>query len=408
MDRFWGCNLNRYKDVIDKSSHMRELSFMLYFDHAASSPLCPEALKTLQISMEKDFYNPSAAHKWGRDLNKKTQEIRDKFKLALKASKDSRFIFTSSASESNNALVKGLGLSSGDSLYVSFGDHASLVKPAFALKDQVKSVLELPLDEVGVPSCSLLPENINKDIKLVLVSTVNSQSGGLLDIKKFASELKEKAPWVHLHLDAVQSFGKFEIDLSSGHIDSMTVSAHKMGGPKGVGALWLKKGLTLNPLLHGGNQEVDFRSSTIAYPLIASFYAAFEVAQKNLQRDYEKVSSLRNILVNSLKEISEDLEFPFNPEDCSPYIISMMWKGISSDIVLRTLEQKEVAIASTSACSSKIKGENPTMKALGLPTSVHKFVLRISLGKMSTEKEVDAFISIFKEVYSELQMFVKR
>ncbi|MBK24959.1 MAG: hypothetical protein CME70_13250 [Halobacteriovorax sp.] len=408
MDRFWACNLNRYKDVIDKSSHMGELSFMLYFDHAASSPLCPEALKTLQSTMERDFYNPSAAHKWGKELNKKTGEIRDNFKAALKAPKDSRFVFTSSASESNNSLIKGLGLSKEDSLYVSFGDHASLVKPAFALSEEIKNVLELPLDDVGVPCCSLLPSALDKNLKLVLVSTVNSQSGGLLDVQKFAAELKEKAPWVHLHLDAVQSFGKYEIDLSSGLIDSMTVSAHKMGGPKGVGALWLKKGLGLNPLLHGGNQETDYRSSTIAYPLIASFYSAFEVAQKNYQNDFERVLSLRDKLVSSLKEISSDLEFPFDPNRCSPYIISMMWKGISSDIVLRTLEQKEVAIASTSACSSKIKGENPTMKALGLPTSVHKFVLRISLGKMSTEEEVDAFISIFKEVYSELQMFVKR
>jgi len=407
MDRFWACNLNRYKDVIDKSSHMGELSFMLYFDHAASSPLCPEALETLQKAMKEEFANPSAAHKWGKELKAKTDAVREDFLKRLKAPKGGRFIFTGSASESNNTVIKGLHLQPREKIYVSFGDHASLVKPAEYVAGCGIEVLELPLNSVGVPDISAI-DNLDSDIKLLIVSTVNSQSGGFLEIEKFATELKNKFPEVHLHVDAVQSFGKFPLDLSHGHIDSLTVSAHKMGGPKGAAGLYLGPKVKLYPLIYGGNQEPEVRSSTIAWPMIASFHKAYEIADNGKEDSLKRVGKLRARLVEGLKNISTDLEFPFDLDCCSPYIISMMWKGISSDIVLRTLEQKEVAIASTSACSSKIKGENPTMKALGLPTSVHKFVLRISLGKMSTEEEVDAFISIFKEVYSELQMFVKR
>lgn len=381
---------------------------MLYFDHAASSPLCPEALEILQKTMKEDFANPSAAHKWGIELSKKTETIREDFLKKLKAQKGSRLIFTGSASESNNTVIKGLGLKAGDAIYVSLGDHASLVKPVLSLKEMGVEVRELPLNEVGVPCIELLPESFDEQTKLILVSTVNSQSGGYLQVEDFAKALKNKAPHVHLHVDAVQSFGKFPLELNTKDIDSLAISAHKMGGPKGVAGLWLNKNISLTPLLHGGNQEVDARSSTIAYPMIASFHKAYEVAEENREEYLEKMAVLRAQLISGLNEIAPELEFPFDLAKCSPYIISVLWRGISSDIVLRHLEQKDVAIASTSACSSKIKGDNPTMKALGLSSSLHKFVLRISIGKSTTEEEILSFLSLFKEVHAELQMFIKR
>jgi cysteine desulfurase len=381
---------------------------MLYFDHAASSPLCPEALAVLHKTMEEDFANPSAAHKWGKELNQKTQRIREDILRRLGACKDSRLIFTGSASESNNSLIKGLGLKSGDKLLVSLGDHASLVNPSLSLKEQEVEVCELPLNAVGVPMVPLIDDELMRGVKLVLISSVNSQSGGLLKVESFAKELKIRFPEVHLHVDAVQSFAKFPLDLGNGHIDSVSLSAHKMGGPKGVAALWVKKSLSLDPLLHGGNQESDFRSSTIAYPLIASFHKAIEVAYEEIEENLIKAKELREQLVRGIAEIEPAIEFPFSFDECSPYITSILWNGISSDIVLRALEQKDVAVASTSACSSKIKGENPTMKALGLPTSKHKFVLRLSLGKQTNEKEVNEFLKIFKEVHANLKMFVSR
>ncbi len=381
---------------------------MLYFDHAASTPLCPEALETLQITMKEDYANPSAAHKWGRELNQKTQKIREEIKASLKASKDSRLIFTGSASESNNSLIKGLGLASGDRLLVSLGDHASLVNPSLSLKESGVEIGELPLNSVGVPEVGLIKDEMMVGVKLVLISSVNSQSGGLLCVQSFAKEFKERFSKAHLHVDAVQSFAKFPLDLSSGEIDSVSLSAHKMGGPKGVAALWVNKALSLIPLLHGGNQESDFRSSTIAYPLIASFRSAVEVAFKDRSQNLEKVLKLRDQLVVGIKGIDSSIEFPFAMDKCSPYITSLLWNGISSDIVLRALEERDIAVASTSACSSKIKGENPTMKALGLPVSKHKFVLRLSLGKTTSALEIEKFLSVFKEVHSELKMFVKR
>lgn len=381
---------------------------MLYFDHAASSPLCPEALETLQKTMREDFANPSAAHKWGKELNQKTQRIREGILETLKASKDSRLVFTGSASESNNSLIKGLGLKDGDRLLVSLGDHASLVNPSLSLKEQGIEISELPLNSVGVPEVSLISDELMEKVKLVLISSVNSQSGGLLCVETFAKEFKSRFPKVHLHVDAVQSYGKFPLDLSQGNIDSASLSAHKMGGPKGVAALFVKKTLSLEPLLHGGNQEADFRSSTIAYPLIASFYRAIEIAFSSLDENLEKARVLRALLVTGISKIDSKIEFPFDLDQCSPYITSLLWNGISSDIVLRALEEKDIAVASTSACSSKIKGENPTMKALGLPVSKHKFVLRISIGKATSEEEVKEFLDIFKEVHSELKMFVSR
>lgn len=381
---------------------------MLYFDHAASTPLCSEALETLQKSMKEDFANPSAAHKWGKELSQKTESIREDFLKKLKAPKESRFVFTGSASESNNTVIKGLGLLPGDIVFVSLGDHASLVKPALALEEQGVIIKELPLNEVGAPCLDLFPAELDAKTKLILVSSVNSQSGGILNVEEFSAGLKKRIPQVHLHVDAVQSFGKLPLALDSKNIDSIAVSAHKMGGPKGVAGLWLNKGVSLKPLLHGGNQETDIRSSTIAFPMIASFHRAYEVAEKNRVEALDNARALRGRIINGLNEIAPELELPFELSKCSPYIISILWKGISSDIVLRHLEQKGVAIASTSACSSKIKGNNPTMKALGLPADVHKFVLRVSIGKSTTEEEVLSFLTLFKEVYGELKMFVKR
>lgn len=381
---------------------------MLYFDHAASSPLCSEALEVLNKSMLEDFVNPSAAHKWGKDLKEKTDQIRNDFLKRLKAPKGSRFIFTGSASESNNTVIKGMNLKEGDAVYVSLGDHASMVKPVLHLKDKGIKILELPLNEVGVPDVSLLPEELDKDAKLMLISSVNSQSGGFMDIENFACALKKKSPHIHLHVDAVQALGKFPISLENGCVDSLAVAAQKMGGPKGVAGLYLGKDVAVVPLIHGGNQEPEVRSSTIAFPMIAAFHKAFEVAEDQRDEVFERVKNLRAKLVQGINKIDEKIEFPFDLEHCSPYIISLLWKGISSDIVLRHLEQKDVAIASTSACSSKIKGDNPTMAALGLPNNVHKFVLRVSIGKSTTDAEVDGFLEKFSEVHSELQMFIKR
>lgn len=381
---------------------------MLYFDHAASTPLCSEALEILQKSMTEDFVNPSAAHKWGRELSKKTDVFREDFLSSLKAKKDSRFIFTGSASESNNTIIKGLNLVAGDIIYLSLGDHASLVKPALSLNKKGVMVKELPLDKVGAPCIDTLKNNFDSTAKLVLVSSVNSQSGGLLKTEEFAKSLKKLAPQVHLHVDAVQSFTKFPLTLADKNIDSLSVSAHKMGGPKGIAGLWIKKDLKLCSLLEGGNQEADIRSSTLAYPLIASFHKALEVAESSREEALEKSIFFRSKIVEGLKSLAPELIFPFELDKCSPYITSIVWKGISSDIVLRHLEQKNVAIASTSACSSKIKGDNPTMKALGISTDLHKFVLRVSIGKSTSLLEVEQFLAAFKDIYEELKIFVKR
>lgn len=373
---------------------------MNYFDHAASTFLYPEVLDQLQSSLKEDFANPSAQHILGHDLSEKISFYREDFLKTLGASKNDFFIFTSSATESNNTVIKGISFNDGDSIIYCRADHPSVTAPVENTGVELREIL---LNSDGVINVESFEALLDSSVKLVVLSHVNNQNGVIQDIEFLSRLVKEKSK-AHVHIDAVQSFGKISFKLSSA-IDSISVTSHKIGGPKGIAGLYLKNGHQVKPLLLGGGQEQGFRSSTESFPLIKAFHQAMKMAVNELHFSSQKVSQLAEVIKLQLRSIPT-IQMPFLTT--SPYIVSFILPGISSDIILRHLEMRDVFISSTSACSSKHTGVNPTLSAMHISERYHKNFLRISLGPKTTEEEVKILLKEFVNVWDSVKHMQKR
>ncbi|MCK5883517.1 MAG: aminotransferase class V-fold PLP-dependent enzyme [Bacteriovoracaceae bacterium] len=375
---------------------------MLYFDHAASTPLNTAGLEVLKKSLEVDFANPSAAHKLGKVLLKRIEAARKTFLELLRAT-EYDFIFTSSATESNNTVIKGLELFIEDSVIASTGDHPSLSGPIASLKDF--SLTELPLLVSGEVDYSALEKLDLSSITLLAIAHVNNHTGNIQDVERISQIIKSRSPKAHVHVDGVQSFGKIPFSLKGSAIDSYSISGHKIGASKGISGLYLKKGIALSSLLCGGGHEGGRRSSTLFAPLIFGFEAtALDVFNK-LEDHYDLVEAYYQKVKSSIERELPSIKFPF--ENVSPYILTFVVPKISSDIVMRHLERDDVFVASSSACSSKVKGFSPVYQALKLPVEEHKNVLRISFSYTQTENELNQFVDKFTQCLSSLKFLIK-
>lgn len=287
--------------------------------------------------------------------------------------------------------------------------------------------MPIPLDSWGHVDLQrledLLKENHKNSLSLTLfnLAHINNHSGHIRPLEEISYLVKKWAPQSHFHVDASQSWGKIPLDLSQGKIlvDSISFSAHKMGGPKGIAGLYLsphsplKK--TLKPLIVGGGQEAGARSSTLSAPLIFSWKEAVEEMMANQEKHYQSVQKLSIDLCRHLKEELPQIIFPFH-HDCSitsdtsgfsPYILTFIIPQIPSDVIIRHLEEKNIFISSSSACSSRIKGKSEVFQALNIPLSFHKNVLRVSLAATTTAEDLQLFVQHLRLVVEELEFLFK-
>jgi cysteine desulfurase len=376
---------------------------MIYFDNAASTPLYPEVIATICDSLTKDFANPSSNHRLGRIQKEQIDLYQKDFLKLLGTDSADHFIFTSSATESNNTIINGLELKPGEIILYFSGDHKSVTDPIEKRMNSGIIGIEFSFEELINEKLS--PKNINTDnVKLIVLSFVNNQSGNILNIDNLTIQLKKMYCKAHIHIDAVQGFGKIPFKINS-TIDSASFAAHKIGGPKGIGGLYLKKDHRVGPLLLGGGQQAEFRSSTEAFSLIKGFHLATLLSVRDMQSNASSIETLQSELKSFLKLQIPQIQFPF--QFTSPYILCLIIPGISSDILLRLLEEKQIYVSSTSACSSRIKGFNSVLKALVIPEKFHKNVLRISFSTMSNIDELQYFKEVFKAIWSEINYLVK-
>jgi cysteine desulfurase len=376
---------------------------MIYLDHAATSYTHPTVLDFLTKSLISDFANPSSSHKLGRALQSEIDEIKIHFISLLGGKNDSAdFYFTSSATESNNTIIKGINFEVGDGVIYSKADHGSVVVPIEKLNSPGIKLFPIDFDNAG----NLSDDSIVaiENVKLIVLTLINSQSGVKLNLAEICSNFRSRFPTAHIHIDAVQAFGKVPFSVND-NIDSVSITAHKIGGPKGIAGLYLKKKNYISPLILGGGQQNDFRSGTLPFSLIKAFFIAASIALKDLESNLDHIIKLSEALKDELLKLTPNLSYPFL--NTSPYIHCILLKNIPSDVVLRHLEARNVFISTTSACSSKIKGYNPTLAALKIPEKYHKNILRISLSSATSESEVLEFVKEFTSVWNELKHLVK-
>ena len=373
---------------------------MIYLDYAASTPLHPVVLGELERAQRDDFANPSSAHKFARDLNKRLETAQKRIRESLGGGDNDDFlVFTSGATEANNTLIKGLSFSAGDEILLTRADHPSLVVPAMEQCSHGAIVKEYPLEssEGGIDKKGLL-EMVSSRTRLILLSSVNSQSGNWHDWGDMVGRIKRDYPEVVVHVDGTQGFTKLPLNMDG--VDSVAFSGHKIGGPKGIGGLYCKKAVAWEPLLHGGGQQEGKRSSTLAAPLILALGKAVEVGMEEREERLSQVREKNIVLRKKLFQRVSRLLFPFPLEKTSPYILTFICPGIPSDIILRHLEEEDIFLSSTSACSSKKKGfECRYLTALGIESLWHENVLRVSFGRELTYGQIDDFVEAIWQYY---------
>ena len=378
---------------------------MHYFDHAASTFIYPEVLDLLSKSFKEDFANPNSQHLLGVNLLKKIDLARSFFLKSLEANKDDHFIFTSSATESNNTVIRGLKFNEGDIILYSKADHPSLVEPIEKMAIEKKLILKtIKLNRNGVIEKEDFKNLLAPKLKLVAFTHVNNQSGVVNDIKTLSELVKEHTK-AHVHLDAAQSFTKLDLNIFN-NIDSASITSHKVGGPKGIAGLFLKNNHQVKPLLLGGGQEAGMRSSTQAYSLINAFTEASRISLEKRNESFFKVKKIREAIEKSLANLIPEIKYPF--EETSPYIFTFIVPGMPSDILLRHFEDRGFCLSSTSACSSKKKGFNPTLAALNIPEIFHKNVLRLSFCHDTSIDSVNLFLLAFTDIWNDLKFLTKK
>ncbi len=380
---------------------------MIYLDFAASAPIRTRALKILEESSLLDFANPSAAHKLGKEVLKKVEVGRDFFLKSLHCHLSYNLIFTSSATESNNTIIKGIEVKKGEKVFLCQADHPSLTVPGNNLSKKGVQVFSIPLKSDSTIDEDKLLSLLDDSVRLILLTQINSQSGVLNDCFNLAKKIKKLFKNIHIHVDAVQSFSKFNISLEDGTVNSLSVSSHKIGGPKGVAALFLKKGSEPLPLIEGGGQEFSLRSSTVPTPLILSFKEALQECLENQDKKLLEAKENYLYLREELKKKIPEVLFPFGSlSNSGPFILTFVIPKISSDIILRHLESKNIFISSTSACSSKIKGDNPIFKELQLSPEFYKNVLRVSFDERLERKSISEFAVAIENIYVDLRHLI--
>ncbi|MCO4795383.1 MAG: aminotransferase class V-fold PLP-dependent enzyme [Bacteriovoracaceae bacterium] len=378
---------------------------MIYLDNAASTPIHPEVLKTLNESLELYFANPSASHKLGKTQKKLIDKVKLNF-LSLMNGSGGQLVFTSSATEANTTIIRGLDLRAGDQVFYNKADHPSLVNAIENLSEKGVVPVAIANRIDGLWDLNELSEKISEKTKLVCLAHVNNQTGISQHVERLGAILKD---WknCHFHLDGMQAVGKLDVDLSKIGSSSYSFGAHKIQGPKGIGALYLKNGVSILPLLLGGSQQEGLRSSTENTPFVLSFEKAFEIVNKNLNDVNEKMLELNKYVRETISSKNNQFEFPYSIENTVPQILMLKIEGISSDIILRHMEEEDIYLASGSACSSKIKGYNPTFEALGIDEKFHKNFLRISFGPGNDLKQIQSFCDTLVETVEDLKGFMR-
>ena len=383
---------------------------MIYFDNSATTKISDEALaRYVEVSREC-FGNPSSLHSEGFRAEKLLDLARADVMRALGAS-DSTLIFTSSGSEANNLAILGRAYAKerfrkGGKIITSEGEHASVTAPIEALEKSGFRAVKIPTRN-GELDMEALERELDEQVFLVTLMMVNNETGALYDIAKAARLIKARAKNAVLHIDATQSFMKIPFSMASLGADMITVSSHKIEGPKGVGALAVSnsliKSLGLAPIIFGGGQEGGLRSGTENVPAICAFAEAVNIARKNLEKNRAQCEALREYLI---EKISCDGELSAisitNPKSHAPHIVNLTLPGIKSETVLHFLSARGIFVSSGSACSSNSRQVSSALVAYGRGVDEAEASIRVSFSHRNTKDEVDALSDALREALSTL------
>ena len=365
----------------------------VYLDHAATTPMFDVAIEAMNASLRK-LGNPSSLHTEGRSTRKDVEDAREKLAKAIDCL-PSEVIFTGSGTEANNAAIKGLYWHSGKKVVVVSGiEHHAVLDPAhWLVEHEGAELIELPVSSAGVINLDFLKKLVaerGSEIALISVMHSNNETGVIQPV----GEIVKIAGDIPVHCDAVQSFSKVPLSYKALGLFAMTISAHKVGGPLGIGALILRRAVEIPPLLHGGGQERDIRSGTLNAPSIVAFAAAVDAHLY----DSKKVAQLRDAFEAGVLKACPDAVINGRTSPRLPGISNITFPGTQSDSLLLLMDSEKVSCSTGAACTAGVHRPSHVLMAMGLSDVVAQSSLRFSFGSTSTQADVDYTLSVLPHV----------
>jgi cysteine desulfurase len=373
---------------------------MHYLDHAATTPVLPEVRDAMVAALDEDFGNPSSVHSFGRRAKTHVEDARDRLATAIGAS-PAEIVFTGGGTEADNLALKGVVeklKGNGNHIVVTAFEHHAVLDVATWLGRRGIEVTTVPVGESGVVDPGAIAAAVRPSTILVSVMTVNNEIGTIQDITAIAAAVKERNPRTLVHTDAVQALGNIPVDVHAWGVDLAAFAAHKIGGPKGVGALFIRSQVPVSAVIHGGGQERGIRSGTLNVAGIAGFGVAAEIAAKEVDEKADRLRPLRDHLLAEIRASFPEVIVNGDLERRVPGNLNISIPRTDGETLLLLLDQRGIACSSGSACSSGALDPSHVLLALGQSKDLAKGSLRFSLGRPSTEQDVLAVIEALPDV----------
>ena len=375
----------------------------IYLDNSATTRLDDEVLKEMMPYLTEEYGNASSIYKLGRNTRNAVETAREKIAKAINAEPDEIY-FTSGGTESDNTTIRGIAYNNkkkGNHIITSKIEHPAILETCKQLEKEGFEITYLNVDKNGIIDFEQLKNSIKETTILISIMFANNEIGTIQPIKEIGTIARENN--IYFHTDSVQAVGSIKIDVKKMNIDSLSMSAHKFYGPKGIGALYIKKGITFQKFMNGGHQERNKRAGTENVPAIVGMGKAIEIAYRDLEKHTKQIKELRDYYINQVKEKIPYIKINGDMEKRLPGNSNISFRFIEGEGLLLNLDLKGICASSGSACTSGSLDPSHVLLAIGLPHEIAHGSLRISIGKYNTKEEIDYLVENLVEIVGRLR-----
>ncbi len=375
---------------------------MIYLDNNATTPLDPAASEKMCQFIKEHFGNPSSLYPIGRKVKEIVTEAREVIAKAIGANR-TEIIFTASGTEADNFAVRGIldAMPEKNEIITSAIEHPAVMKTADYLEKKGVKVTYVPVDAFGTVNLDFLKNAITPQTALISIMLANNEIGTIQPIEKISKIAKERG--VLVHTDAVQAFGKIDINVNKLGVDMLSMSAHKIYGPKGIGALYIRKGTEISPLIYGGSQEREMRAGTENTIGIVGFREAVKVVTGSKDKDKKRIAKLAEQLKKGIEEKIPKVKFNGHETNRVKATLNFSFYGLEAEAILLALATKEIYVSTGSACSEGAEEVSHVLEAIGLRPEIARSSIRMSLGRFNTEEDIKTVLEELPEIVKKLR-----
>ena len=375
----------------------------IYLDHNATTPVHPEVFEAMLPYYKDKFGNASSIHSFGREAKVALEESREKVAKFINASPQEIY-FTCGGTESDNLAIKGIAFANrkkGKHIITSKIEHHAVLESCKFLEKEGFEITYLPVDKYGFVDPDELKKAIRKDTVLVSIMHVNNEVGTIQPLEELCKITKEKG--AYFHTDAVQSVGKMPVDVQKLNVDMLSMSGHKIYGPKGVGAIYIRKGTRITSWSHGGSHERSRRAGTENVPGIVGLAKTVEIAQRDMEQQSQQMKNLTEAFYQKVTHAIPDVILNGHLEKRIPNTLNLSFKAVEGESIILSLDLKGVAVASGSACTSGTLEPSHVLSAMGISPEIAQGAIRFSFGRENTMEDVEYIVGILPEIVSRLR-----